>query len=69
MIDFYRRETERLDKKKENRYVEKNLILQKLSNETPIQLPKYPHRTYCLHIYFYRLPTVPGSLYIRTNGI
>ena len=36
VIDFYKRETEKLDKRKENRNVEKKLVIQKLSNEIKI---------------------------------
>lgn len=34
-----------------------------------IELPKYTNRSHCLHIYFYKLPAVGGSLYIKANSI
>lgn len=69
VVDFYKRETKRLDSRKESRHNEKTAILQKLSSEAQIELPHYAHKTYTLHIYFYKLPPVSGSLYILANNI
>ena len=43
--------------------------MRKLGKQLPLELPKYRSKSYCLHLYFYRLPPVAGSLYIKTNSI
>lgn len=69
LIDFYKRETQQMDIRKESRQIEKQFVLRNLQSTMPLAITPYPSKAYCLHIYFYHLPTVPGSLYIKTNGI
>jgi hypothetical protein len=69
-MKFYQGESQRLDQRKESRAVEKGLVIQQLVSEgVGIELPQYPRRSYCLHIYFYKLPQVAGSLYLHANNV
>ena len=70
VINFYKSETNKIDRRKENRVPEKALILEKLNQTIKgIELPQYQSKEYSLHLYFYQFPNVPGSLYIKANGI
>ena len=67
ITEFYKTETNKMERRKETKIIEKNALLHRLNNEVQIELPVYPPRTYCFHIYFYQVLPPSGSLTIKAN--
>lgn len=60
-----------MDLKKNSRRFQNNIVLQKLVENTGavLEIPSYPNKKYVFHIYFYELPKISGSLYLKADDV
>ena len=69
LVEFYKRETAKIDRRKGGKEIEKKSVLRKVNKQVEVELPLYENKKYCLHICFRRLPSVGGSLTLRSNEV